>query len=271
MASIHRARLLRRVQLGWAIAPLLVLALLMPVSMPSQQAPNPAANPVGASGQSAARPGPKSASHPAAGKKRKKKADPEPEPVVVTRPPDPPPPDWPVNAKPVAPAVEWNGRDLTVAATNSSLQQVLRDISTATGLKVEGLTGGPGDQRIFGSYGPAPARDVLSQLLQGSGYNVLMIGDQGEGTPRQLVLTAKSGQANAQPAQGEATDGDANQAGDDEPQEEPEQPEPPPVQRRPFGGPNRQPGMNRTPQQMLQEMQQRQLQQQQQQGAQPQQ
>jgi len=37
----------------------------------------------------------------------------------------------------------------------------------------------------------APARDVLSELLDGSGYNVLMIGDQGQGTPRTLVLTAK--------------------------------------------------------------------------------
>jgi hypothetical protein len=63
-------------------------------------------------------------------------------------------------------------------ATNSSLQQILSDVSTATGVKVEGT---PGDQRVYGSYGPAPARDVLSQLLDGSGYNVLMIGDQGEG------------------------------------------------------------------------------------------
>jgi len=32
---------------------------------------------------------------------------------------------------------------------------------------------------------------VLSQLLDGSGYNVLMIGDQGQGAPRQIVLTAR--------------------------------------------------------------------------------
>jgi hypothetical protein len=45
--------------------------------------------------------------------------------------------------------------------------------------------------RIFGAYGPGQPRDVLSQLLEGSGYNVLMIGDQGQGAPRQIVLTPR--------------------------------------------------------------------------------
>ena len=47
------------------------------------------------------------------------------------------------------------------------------------------------DERVFGAYGlRSQARDVLAQLLQGSGYNVIMIGDQGQGTPRQLLLSA---------------------------------------------------------------------------------
>ena len=33
------------------------------------------------------------------------------------------------------------------------------------------------DQRVFGTYGRGPARDVIAQLLDGSGYDVLMIGD----------------------------------------------------------------------------------------------
>jgi len=32
---------------------------------------------------------------------------------------------------------------------------------------------------------------VLSQLLHGSGYNVMMIGDLGQGTPRQIVLSSR--------------------------------------------------------------------------------
>ncbi len=62
--------------------------------------------------------------------------------------------------------------------------------------KLEGMDQ---DQRIFGTYGPGPARDVLSQLLDGSGYNVLMIGDRGQGTPRRIVLSAHSGGGGAAP------------------------------------------------------------------------
>ena len=52
--------------------------------------------------------------------------------------------------------------------------------------KVEGLSQ---DQRVFGSFGPGDPRDVLSQLLEGSGYNVLMLGGQGDGAPEEIVLS----------------------------------------------------------------------------------
>jgi len=200
-------------------------------------------------------------------KHRTTKATPQPDPAVATRPPDPPPPDWPANAQAKPASVGWNGRQLSVAATNSSLKQVLQQISSATGVKVEGAGG---DERIYGSYGPGPAREVLSELLEGSAYNVLMIGDQGEGTPRELVLSSKGGRG-AAAAQGQPGAVQQNQNGDDdaqediEPQEQPEQP-----QRilAPPGGPPQGPpqgGEGRTPQQMIQEMQQRQQQMQQQQ------
>jgi hypothetical protein len=180
---------------------------------------------------------------------------------VETHHPDPPPPDWPVNNKAVPASVAWDGRDLSISAANSSLDQILKDVSTATGLKVEGVKD---DQRIFGSFGPAPARDVLSNLLEGSGYNILMIGDQGEGTPRELVLTAKTHVVANQPG------ANRNQTSDDEAVEEPEpvdQPEP--AMRRPGVVPP--PGQGRTPEQFLQEMQQRRQQLQDQQQQQPQQ
>ncbi len=194
---------------------------------------------------------------------------------VETRPPDPPPPDWPVKGKAIPASVAWNGRDLSIAAKNSTLEQILHDVSTATGLKVEGLSelhGSQGDQRgnqrVYGSYGPASERDVLSQLLEGSGYNVIMVGDQGEGTPRELVLTAQAVGGKGGDAQ-QATQ--SNQTGEEEVQDEPEAPEQPEQPfRRPLNGQPDQQGQQppqggRTPQQMLQEIQQRQLQQQQQQ------
>ena len=186
-----------------------------------------------------------------------------------TPPPAPPAPNWPVNSHAERANVTWDGRDLSVKAANSTLQQILHDVSTATGLKVEGLGGG--DQRIYGAYGPGAARDVLSQLLEGSGYNILMIGDKGEGTPRTLVLTAKARGAGAKPVQARGQEGQDNQA-DEDISEEPEQPEvqPEPPLNRPFGGPAQGPG-GRAPQEILQELQQRQLIQQQQQDQQLQQ
>ena len=133
----------------------------------------------------------------------------------------------------------------------------MTDVSTATGTQVEGLDK---DQRVFGAYGPGPARDVLSQLLQGSGYNVLMIGDQGQGTPRRIVLTS--------PHLGSAPQAATpTQESDEDPDVEEQQPQQPGMPNRP-GFPPGMPG--RTPQQMQELQQRQQMMQQQRQQNQPQ-
>jgi hypothetical protein len=163
--------------------------------------------------------------------------------AVAAKPAEPELPKWPVNEKPAQAAITWDSKGLSIEAANSSLRQILQDVTTTTGAKVEGLET---DERVFGTYGPGPAKDVLSKLLQGTGYNVLMIGDQGQGTPREIVLSSRHGGA-VQPATGAAT------TSDDEDEAE-EQPEPAPPPTRPGFGP----GGQRTPQQITQEMQQRQ-------------
>jgi hypothetical protein len=210
----------------------------------------------------------KTAKHHPPGKAHSGKAAVEPVPLAETQPVVPPMPKWPVNDAPVPASVAWNGRDLSIAASNASLDQILHDVSTATGLKVEGLADSPdkqNSQRIYGSYGPASERDVLSQLLEGSGYNVLMIGNQNEGAPRELVLTAKTG--NAGGAKGQPGGVKPNQAAEEDEPEEPEpvEPQPDPTLRRPPGIPP-QPGQGRNPLQELQQRQQLQQQQQQQPG-----
>lgn len=165
----------------------------------------------------------------------------------------PKPPDWPANDKPTEANVVWNSHGLRIDAANSSLQQILKDVSTATGAKVSGLGA---DQRIFGTYGPGSARDVLSELLDGSGYNVLMIGEQGQGTPRQVVLSKQP----TGPAPPPSTSNNSSQGSDEGGSADVEEPQPPPQQPQsmpPGFGPGAQP---RTPQQILQEMQQRQQQ-----------
>jgi hypothetical protein len=114
------------------------------------------------------------------------------------------------------------------------------------------------DERVFGVYGPGHARDVLSQLLQGSGYNVMMIGDQGQGTPREILLSPRHTGAT------ETVSGNSQSNANDEDSDVEDQPQSPPVAAPPRfmlppGDRGVAPGSPpRTPQQILQEMQQRQ-------------
>jgi hypothetical protein len=146
---------------------------------------------------------------------------------------------------------------LSVQAENSNLSQVLHDIGSATGMKVEGLGR---DERVFGHYGPAPPKDVLTALLDGAGYNVLMVGEIAEGTPKQLILSQRKGSATSAPAPDanappspEDEDAEPDPGQDQEgPAPAPEEMTPPP----PGAPPNGTEGEGvRTPQQLLEQLQ----------------
>ena len=231
---------------------LLAATLLSSISGAAQSPSQPAASPTPSKSQQAQVR--KSHAHPTAKKQ-------EPPPVAQT-PPPPPMPNWPANDKPSPASVVWDANGLRINASNSSLQQILREVSTETGAKVEGMGA---DQRVYGVYGPGQARDVLSQLLQGSGYNILLAGDLGQGAPREIVLSPRQNGSAGAPAGMNRPQQDSDEDISEQPEEQPQ----PPVQApqtqnpiRPGFGPN---GPIRTPQQIMEEMQQRQILQQQQQ------
>lgn len=175
-------------------------------------------------------------------------------------PQQPPPPDWPANHQPTPATVVWDSHGLEIQASNSSLDQILHDVANDTGAKVEGLGQ---DQRIFGSYGPGPAREVLSKLLDGSGYNVLMIGGAADQPPQQVILSTSAAGAPQLPNTG--VQSGQQQEDQDVPQEQNVEqdyrpPEYPMPSRNPFGA-----STPRTPQEIQQQIQQRQQQQEQQQ------
>jgi hypothetical protein len=159
-------------------------------------------------------------------------------------------PNWPANDPPSKASVVWNSHGLRIQAANSSLEQILHEVSAETGAKVQGFST---DQRVFGNYGPGAMRDVLSQLLEGSGYNVLMVGGQGSGAPLEIVLSERPVGAPPPVVQNQPVEADDNSAETDQ------QPQPPPVPapiRTGFA-----PGMEpRTPQQIMEEMRERQQQ-----------
>jgi len=73
-----------------------------------------------------------------------------------------------------APRVSFQNGQLTVLAENSSLGEVLNAVRAATGIRVEGASGG--SERVTAKIGPAPVRDVLLSLLEGSRYDFAMLG-----------------------------------------------------------------------------------------------
>lgn len=163
--------------------------------------------------------------------------------------------------KPAAAAqVTLSDGSLSVDANNSSLDAILKDLETSSGMTVSGFGK---DSRIFGVYGPGSPRDVLSSLLDGAGYNFLMVGATEAGTPREIVLTARSNAPISAPSPGSS-----QQENDDEPPNNypaMEQVTPAPVPPQMAPSPDQRP---RTPQEMLLELQR--LRQQQMQQGQPQ-
>lgn len=164
--------------------------------------------------------------------------------------------------------ISLSGGQLSVEANNSSLSQILQNLSSTSGMTVDGMDK---DQRVFGVYGPGNPRDILSELLDGAGYNFLMVGTTDTGTPRAVVLTARSN-APLTPATSSAPSSQPEE--EDEPvvnNYPPEQATPPPrPPMTPGQDSNGQPNQPRSPQEIIQELQRmRQQQQQQQQNQQP--
>jgi hypothetical protein len=80
---------------------------------------------------------------------------------------------------------------LTVAADDSSLNQILQEIARQTGMKV---TGSVSDERVFGRYGPSTPARVLASLLDGTGSNMLLR-ETASSAPAELILTPREGGA----------------------------------------------------------------------------
>jgi hypothetical protein len=141
--------------------------------------------------------------------------------------------------------------NLSIHADNSSLSAILHQVASSSGMKIEGLGG---DERVFGNFGPGAPRDVLADLLAGTAYNQVLLGDLSNGAPRELILSpaTRGGASAASPTpQANANADDGNEA------EAVETPPPPPQQPEPPAGSTQQPPPGvRTPQQLFEQLQQ---------------
>ena len=134
----------------------------------------------------------------------------------------PPAPLTPAQSPARRAEVTYTDNLLKVSAGNSSLNQILREISRQTGIKI---TGGVADERVFGEYGPAAPSQVLATLLDGTGSNMLLVHSSGA-APLELVLTPRLG--GPTPPNPNAHSFDESSDSDDPPVAQPVQPQPPP-------------------------------------------
>lgn len=119
--------------------------------------------------------------------------------------------------------VVYAGGQLGITADNSSLNQILREISRQTGMKI---TGGVKDERVFGKYGPGPAEEILASLLDGTGSNMLLR-ETAAKAPTELILTVRLGGPTPPNPNAPGLDDDQPAREDEEPREAAPPPAPP--------------------------------------------
>jgi hypothetical protein len=92
----------------------------------------------------------------------------------------------------VPPRVSYQNGWLTVTAENSTLGDILREVHKATGASID--IPGNANERVVARLGPAPARDVLASLLNGSSFNYVLVGSVTDPAAlASVMLTAKTG------------------------------------------------------------------------------
>jgi hypothetical protein len=98
--------------------------------------------------------------------------------------------------QPVAtqPVVTYANGKLTVKAWNASLAEVLRAISAETGIVID-FPAASAKERIYLREGPGTIRQVLANLMNGSGFNYVIMGSPDSPDKLTRVVLAKVGQA----------------------------------------------------------------------------
>ena len=202
-----------------------------------------------------------------------------PAPVVEVAQTPAPPPTLEQQA-PAAPQVTYRDGQLTINSTNATLSQVLRSVQTQTGATID-IPPGAGSERVVANLGPGKPQAVLASLLNGSKFNYVILGESSNpGAVQKVILLSKSVSSGSSGGGTPSVTAQNNfrtpppvaveQPEDEYPQNEPEPENPSPLvpgQPGMPGAENLQPDViqpgNRTPEQMLQELQRMQQQQQQ--------
>jgi hypothetical protein len=106
---------------------------------------------------------------------------------VQVAPPVPAGPPKPVDMPAVPPQVTFVQGQLLIVAQNSTLGDILDAVHKSTGATID-IASGDTSERVVGRIGPGIARDVLTDLLNGTKFNYVMVSPSGDATALDKVL-----------------------------------------------------------------------------------
>ena len=89
-------------------------------------------------------------------------------------------------------SVEFANGLLSIHASNATLSEVLYQIQKKTGAEIA-IPAGTERERVAADFGPATPSEVLSQLLNGSGLNFVVVGSESDPNALRSVLLSPKG------------------------------------------------------------------------------
>jgi len=100
-------------------------------------------------------------------------------------------------------SIQFSNGDLSIHCNNATLSEVLFQIQKVTGAEIA-IPAGTEQQKVAGDFGPGSASEVLSDLLNGSGLNFVVVGSESDPNMlRSVILSRKDADADAPGAFGE--------------------------------------------------------------------
>ena len=105
----------------------------------------------------------------------------------------------PLPSKPAPLNVNFQNGQLTIWANKATLAEVLSEIHRQTGAEIP-IPADAGQDQVIANLGPAPARDVLTALLNGSRFNFILVGSDRDATQLKSVILSTRGEGASQPA-----------------------------------------------------------------------
>src|SRR5260370_836568 len=90
-------------------------------------------------------------------------------------------------------SVQFANGLLTIHSSGATLSEVLFQIQKQTGAEIA-IPSGTEQDRVAADFGPAPASEVLGELLNGSAMNYVVVGSEADPNKlRSVILTQKTG------------------------------------------------------------------------------